>query len=114
MPFCCALGSHMRMLSARDLDEVDLALFQGELVGFRLGEVENVVDDREQMIAAAGDVLDIGGIALIAQRPERLLVHDVREADDRVERRAQLVAHIGEEFALGMVGLVGFHQQDDW
>ena len=50
------------------LDEVDLAFIQGELVGFRLGEIENVVDDGKQMMAAVGDVLDVGGVAGIADR----------------------------------------------
>ena len=59
------------------------------------------------MLAAAGDILDVGGIARIAHRPEHLLVHDVGEADDGVERRAQLMAHIGQELALGMIGLFG-------
>ena len=31
----------------------------------------------------------------------------MREADDGVERRAQLVAHVGEEFRLGAVGGLG-------
>jgi len=47
----------------------------------------------------------------VAERTEGLPVHDVREADDRVERCAQLMAHIGEEFALGMIGLVGLDQK---
>ena len=34
-------------------------------------------------------------------------LHDFGEADDGVERRAQLVAHIGEEFRLGLVGFFG-------
>ena len=34
------------------------------------------------------------------------LDEDFREADDGVHRRAQLVAHVGEEAALGLVGLL--------
>ena len=34
-------------------------------------------------------------------------LHDLGEADDGVERRAQLVAHIGEEFRLRLVGFLG-------
>ena len=42
-----------------------------------------------------------------AERAEHARLHDLGEADDGVERRAQLVAHIGEEFRLGLVGLLG-------
>ena len=34
-------------------------------------------------------------------------LHDLREADDGVERRAELVADIGEELRLGAVGVLG-------
>ncbi len=34
--------------------------------------------------------------------------HDLGEAENGVERRAQLVAHLGEEFGLGAVGALGF------
>ena len=36
-----------------------------------------------------------------------LLLEHLAVADDRVERRAQLVAHVGEELALGAVGDLG-------
>ena len=36
-----------------------------------------------------------------------LLHQHLAVADDRVERRAQLVAHVGEELALRLVGAVG-------
>ena len=35
------------------------------------------------------------------------ILEQVAHADDGVERRAQLVAHDGEEAALGLVGLLG-------
>ena len=38
---------------------------------------------------------------------EHARLHDFREADDGVERRAQLVTDIGEELGLGAVGLLG-------
>ncbi len=42
-----------------------------------------------------------------AERAEHARRHDLGKADDGVERRAQLVAHIGEEFRLGVVRLLG-------
>ena len=40
-------------------------------------------------------------------RAEELGLHHLREAEDGVERRAQLVAHGREEARLGEVGLLG-------
>ena len=42
-----------------------------------------------------------------AERAEHAGFHDLGKADDGVERRAQFVAHIGEEFRLGLVGFLG-------
>ena len=39
-----------------------------------------------------------------AQQP---FLHHLGKADDRVERRAQLVAHVGQELALGGAGRIG-------
>ena len=47
------------------------------------------------------------GVFFRAQRAEHAAAHDFGKADDGVERRAQLVAHIGEEFRLGLVGFLG-------
>src|SRR3546814_3425749 len=73
----------------------------------RLRDIENVVDDGEQVIAALVDVLDVVAVVVAADRPEDLLQDELREADDGVQRRAQLVAHGGQEVALGAVGHLG-------
>ncbi len=58
-----------------------------------LGEVEDVIDDREQRFAAHADDLDklalLGGQLGVQQ--------DVRHADNAVHRGADFVAHIGEK-----------------
>ena len=69
--------------------------------------VEHVADDVEQVLAAGEDVGAIVAVLFRAERTEGLAFHQLREADDRVERRAQLVAHVGEEFRLGAVGHLG-------
>src|ERR1700730_12065913 len=43
----------------------------------------------------------------LADRPEDLAVDHLREADDGVEWRAQLMAHIGEKFGFGAAGDLG-------
>ena len=61
----------------------------------------------EQVLAAVVDVAGVLGVFGGAERAEHLGCHDLGEADDGVERRAQLVAHVGEEFRLGLVGVLG-------
>ena len=68
-----------------------------EIAGLHLGHVENAVDHRQQMLAGIVDQL---GIFLAARRiqHQRVFLNDhLGEADDGVERRAQFVAHGGEE-----------------
>src|SRR5262245_33421441 len=75
-----------------------------ELAGFDLREVEYLVDEAQEVGA--------GGIHT-AQRFQRLFGAEARrvgdhhfgQADDGVERRAQLVAHTGEELRLALARL---------
>src|SRR5439155_25963046 len=55
------------------------------------------------VLAGAADVLQIFGLALI-ELPEHPLAEHIGEADDRVEGRAELVAHVREELALVLIG----------
>ena len=76
-----------------------------DLAGLDLGEIENVVDQVEQVLAAGMDGVEIFA-ALFLALGEAAAQH-VGEADDRVHRRADFVAHAGQEFALGAVGGFG-------
>ena len=69
---------------------------------FDLGQVEDVVDQREQMPARAEHAVERLGILL--QRL-RILAQHLAHPDDGVERRAQLVAHVGEELRLVLARL---------
>ncbi len=77
------------------------------MAGLDAGQIENAVDDAEQMLAALADqsriILAFRGI----EREIGLVRQHLGEADDGVQRRAQLVAHGGEEAALGVVGALG-------
>ena len=66
-----------------------------------LGEVENVVDQREQVPARAEHPIE--RLDVLLQRLGILPQH-LGDADDGVERRAQLVAHAGEELRLVLAG----------
>ena len=87
--------------------EVELLEIEPDAAGLDLGHVENVVDDVEQVLPAAEDVAAIFAILVGAERAEHARLHDLGKPDDGIERRAQLVAHIGEEFRFGLVGLLG-------
>ncbi len=68
-----------------------------------LGEVEDVVDDGEERFAAGAEGLDVvvlGGVELGLEQ-------EAGHADDAVHGRADFVAHVGEELALGAVAGLG-------
>ena len=79
----------------RDL-EIDLA-------GLDLREVEDVVDQRQQVACRAEDVVEVLGLLLV-DLAEQLLAQHLREAADRVQRRPQLVRHVGQELRLVATG----------
>ena len=53
------------------------------------------------------DVVAVLLILVGAEHAEHAAAHDLGEADDGVQRRAQFVAHIGEEFGFRLVGFLG-------
>src|SRR6516164_7294637 len=61
------------------------------------GEVENIVDESKQMAASAKDAVERLGVLL---QCFRILPQHLADADDGVERRAQLMAHVGEKLRL--------------
>ena len=84
-----------------------LALGKFGVAGFDLREIEDVVDDGEEMAARFVNIDRVFAVAVHRVRAERLLRDHIREAQDRVERRAEFVAHIGEEFRFGPIGDLG-------
>ena len=89
------------------LHDGDLADRERDPVGFDPRHVEDVVDDGEQIVAARTDVAAVIGIAWRAERAVDLARHQLGKSDDGIERRAQFVAHIGEEFGFRLVGGLG-------
>src|SRR6266850_2206065 len=87
---------HTAVERRRQRERRDLEL---HTTGLDLREVQDVVDEREEMLARGEDVLLILTL-LRVELSEHSGEHHVGEADDRVERRAQLVAHVREELAL--------------
>ena len=72
---------------------------QLDLAGLDLGQVEDVVDEGQQVVPRGEDVVEVLGLLRVHVADHSLAQH-LREADDRVERRPQLVRHVGEEVRL--------------
>ncbi|MNL26187.1 hypothetical protein D3C87_1477020 [compost metagenome] len=97
-----AQGEHLGGL-AEQLLEVEVGGFQLELAGFDLREVQDVVDDVQQRIARPLEDADV--IPLLVG--EDGIPQELGHADDGVHRRADLMAHGGQELALGKRGVQG-------
>ena len=89
------------------INRVDELRRDRHLAGFNLGNVENVVDHVEQVLAGREDVAGIVLVRGMAERAGEFVHHDFRETDDGIQRRAQFVAHVGEEGRLGEGGVLG-------
>ena len=76
-----------------NVDRLDL-----QLAGLDLGEVENVVDDREQCVGRAARP---SRRSRAARRSSSVSSEQLGHAEHAVHRRADLVAHVGQELALG-------------
>src|SRR5215203_3155804 len=83
-----------------DLGRVDGDALELELARLDLGEIQDVVDDRKQALARAGDDLGVAPLPHRQIRRRQELGHD----QHAVHRRADLVAHGGEELGLRDVG----------
>ena len=81
-------------------EEPDLEL---HLARLDLRQVEDVVDQGEQVVGRGEDVVQVL-LLLLVHLAEQLLLQDLGEADDRVQRRPQLVAHVGQEVGLVLGG----------
>ena len=99
-----------RLHEVQDLrhDGLDLDRLQAQLHLSRLdlGQVEYVVDQAEKMLAARMDLRKKSLLRGAVVLTFRCVDEQLREADDRVERSAQLVAHVGEEHALVLTRLL--------
>ena len=84
-----------------DLDRLDR---EGDPPGLDPGDVEQFVDESQQVLATAQDVpRPLAFLFVRGVTPE-----DLRESEDRRQRRSQLVAHVREEEALRLVRALGF------
>ena len=85
------------------LDDVDVLRPEFERAGVDRGEVENVVDDRQQRRRRFGDeagVFELLGV----ERADAAVGEQLGEADDVGQRRAQLVGDVIDEIVAQLLG----------
>ncbi len=70
---------------------------QHQLAGFHPRQVQDVIDQGQQMVAAGPDVGGVAAVLVVTDRTVELAGHHLREADDGVQRSPQLMAHGGQE-----------------
>ncbi len=104
------LGTDHGLDVGHDVVDGDRGAFQDEGIGFDLGEIQDRIDGLQQMLARHRDLpqpLGLSGRKFVPQ-------HEIRHAGDGIERRPDLVAHVRQEGALGLVGgfrrHLGLHQ----
>jgi len=90
--------------SVEQVIQVESVFLQRHAARLDLGHVEHVVDERQQVLSAA---VDDGQVLLLLGRQRSVVRHQVGKAQDGVQRRAQLVAHVRQEHTLGAVGGLG-------
>ena len=83
--------------------QVEIRGIEVDLAGLDLGEVEQVVDQREQGVARV--LHDAEELPLLGR--ERTVERELGHADDAVHRGADLVTHVREEIALRAIRAVG-------
>ena len=77
--------------------------FEPDMVGFDLGQLQDVVDHAQQVLARLFNLVELGQLAAVLDAAPQ----QVGEADDGIHRRADLVAHVGQKAALGQAGRIG-------
>ena len=80
--------------------QIELGGVQDELAGFDFGEVQDVVDDGKQRFAGYAHGVEVIALFFVKFRIQGKFGH----ADDAVHWGADLMAHVGQEFAFGTAG----------
>ena len=94
---------HGAKCAGRDLRDPARDLVETQLPGFNFREIENVVDDPEQRFRRP---LSSRQVLPLLHRKVRFQ-RQLRHAQHAIHRRANLVTHVGQEFALQAGGVFG-------
>ena len=94
---------HHRLGAAQHRAQREVGALEGQLARLDLRQVEDVVDHLRQVLRGVVDLVEPVGL----RRARVVAPQQVRQADHRIHRRADLVAHVGQEGALGACGRLG-------
>ena len=100
------IGSSSAITSSTSSAMLNVDELQRHPPGLDAGDVEDLVDDRQQVAAVRVDARRAAACAGGSHRPGDALQQHVRVAEDRVERRPELVRHVREELRLQRRGLL--------
>ncbi len=103
MPLRWALSAQNSLTSSAEIAQIEHRRVQLHLPGLDLGKVEDVVDDRKQRFGRGSDGLGKAALALVQRGAGEKFGH----AEDAVHRRADLVAHVGEELGFRTARILG-------
>ena len=95
---------HQRLYFVEQLVQINFGLLQGHPTGLNLGHVQDIVDQVQQVLAAADN--DIQRL-LLCGRHIRILLEQSRKTEHGIEGSAQLMAHVRQERALLAIGGFG-------
>ena len=87
-----------------DLPQIEIHALDIELAGFDFGEIEDVVEYAQQGLSRAVNSVCVTSLLLLQRRVQQHLGH----SQHAVHRRANFVAHIGEECGLRPAGDLRF------
>ncbi len=99
-PFLLRIHADHRRDFLQQRGQLNRGGIQIEMAGTDPGQIQQIVDDGQQMAAAARDRAQrilAGGLG------QRALPYEIGVAENGVQRRAQLMAHAGQELILGSV-----------
>ncbi len=88
---------------AEQVADCKFRLFQFELASFNFREIQNVVDEMQKAVCRRLDEVEV--LPLFGR--EVGLERQARHPDNAVHRRADLMAHVGQEFTLGAAARFG-------
>ena len=102
-PFFPCLDADQIGKILQDVVQIERGLFDLQLAGLDLREVQDVVDDAKERVRGDLDLVEI--VSLLGGQLR--LQGKVAHTDDGVHRGANLVAHVGQEMAFGLAGRLG-------
>jgi hypothetical protein len=85
-------------------DRRDLGELEVDGAGLDAGDIEEVVDEGEELLAGVADLVEVGGVGEVALVGQGLL-DQLAVAEDRIEGGPQLVADVAQE--LGLAAILG-------